>query len=404
MCLSGYDTEVARTPEAIEMLREAWNTMPSRIEADIDFFLEFIKVHNDSVLRPHVIVLRKGTQVVAILPGRLERHSLRVRAGYKDLHLPRVSQITFVGQLLGEDSKEAATEAMKSALVSLRRNEADVALFHHLDFEKPLHRVVEQAGHILTKDYFTDSEESWKTQIPGNYEVFLRSRSSNTRYNIKRYSKRLLQAFPGKVQYKVRRNPADLDVVFEHCEAIASKSYLRGMRVGFADDVGTRRILALAAARGWLRSYILYLDGRPSAFWNGFLYRNSFVIRDTAYDAALSELRPGHYLLQRLMEDLCACGSVRELDFGPGAAQYKREMGDVSSQRISQLLFAPTLKGVSINLLRTPPLAFSGGAKWLLRQSGFFGKARRMWRARLVAKASVDSRATVSELENLKDG
>jgi CelD/BcsL family acetyltransferase involved in cellulose biosynthesis len=181
-------------------------------------------------------------------------------------------------------------------------------------------------------------------------------------------------------------------LIFRDCETIAAKSYHRGLGVGFFDDEPTRELFSLAAAQGWLRSYILYIDGRPSAFWNGFLYRNTFVIRDTAYESGLSELRPGLYLLQRLVEDLCACGSVRELDFGTGSAQYKRDMCEASRLSVSKYLFAPTLKGIFINALRTPPLALSVTAKWVLTRSGFFEKVRRVWRSRVALTASTEGR------------
>jgi len=386
-------------------LRKAWKEMPSRIEADIDFFLQFMKIHSDSVLRPHVIVLTKAARIVAILPGRLERQSLRVRVGYKWLALPTVNQITFVGQLLGEDRKEAAAEVMKSTQNSLRRKEAHVVLFHQVDSQEPLYEMVEKVGGILTRDYFTESNENWRAQIPGEYEAFLKCRSSNTRHNIKRYSKRLLQAFPGKVEHKIFRDVNDIQAICRDCETIAAKSYHHGLGVGFFDNQTTRQLFALAAAQGWLRSYILYIDGRPSAFWNGFLYRSTFLAWDTAYDAELSELRPGLYLLQRLVEDLCASGSVRELDFGTGSAQYKRDMCDTSRLRVSKLLFAPTLKGVSINAVRTPPLAFSQAAKWVLTRSGYFEKAKKLWRSRLTATASVEGpRKAIAAVGGQNDG
>jgi hypothetical protein len=90
---------VARTAEAVEALRAKWQQMPSRVEADIDFFLQFIKAHSDFVLRSHVIVLRKREQVIGMLPGRLERRSLRVPVGCRWLALPPLNQLTFVGQL-----------------------------------------------------------------------------------------------------------------------------------------------------------------------------------------------------------------------------------------------------------------------------------------------------------------
>jgi hypothetical protein len=405
MCSSPYQTEVVRTVQAVEVLRDAWKAMPSRIDADFDYFLQFAKVYKSFVLRLHVIVLRKGTQIVAILPGRLERRSLKVRVGYKELTLPTVNQLTVVGQLLGEQGEEAAAEAMKSIQTSLRRKEADVVLFHQADSEESLYRNVAGAGSILTRDYFEESEENWRSRIPGEYEGFLKSRSGNTRHNIRRYSKRLLQAFPGKVQHKVLGDVSDIEVICRDCETIAAKSYHRGLGVGFFDDQATRQLFALAAAQGWLRSYILYIEGRPSAFWNGFLYRSTFVPRDTAYDAGISELRPGLYLLLRLVEDLCANGSACELDFGTGSAQYKRDMCDASRLRVSKLLFAPTIKGVSINALRTLPLALSRAAEWVLTRSGFFQKIRKVWRSRVAARLSVDDpQRRIAAVEGQNDG
>jgi len=387
-----YRSSVARTVEAVEALRKVWKATTSRIDADIDFFLEFMRAHSDFVLRPHVVVLSKESLVVAILPGRLERQSLKVRVGYKEIALPtEYCQITFVGQLLGEDSKEAITEVMKSIQASLRQKEADVVFFHQVDSQESLLDTVEKVGGVLTRDYFKESEENWRTKIPGTYEAFLKCRSSNTRYNIRRYSKRLLEAFPGKVQHKVFRDTSDIQLILRDCETVAAKSYHRGLGVGFVDNEATRQFFLQAAIQGWLRSYVLYVDGRATAFWNGLLYRRTLLIWNTAFDAELSELRPGLYLLQRLVEDLCADGGVRELDFGTGSAQYKRDMCDSSRLSVSKLLFAPTLKGVCVNALRSPPLAFSQAAKWILTRSGLFEKARKRWRSRLAATASVEA-------------
>jgi hypothetical protein len=391
-----YQIEVARTVETVEALRAAWQDMPSRVEADIDFFLRFMEVHDDFVVRPHVIALRKEGRVVTILPGRLERRSPTIRLGYKEFALPAVSQLTFVGQLLGDDRRDAAAEVMKSIQGSLRRNEGDVVLFHQADSQEYLHEAFEKAGGILTRDYFKEIEENWKARIPNGYGAFLESRSRNTRRNLKRYSKRLSEAFPGRVQHKCFQDASSIQVIFKDCEAVAAKSYHRALNVGFFDNEKARRLFTLTADRGWLRSYILYIDGRASAFWNGFLYRGTFLAWDTAYDAELTEFRPGLYLLQKLVEDLCASGSVRELDFGIGSAQYKQDMCDTSRLRVSELLFAPTPKGVFMNAMRTPPLAVSYAAKWVLKRSGFFGKVRKMWRSRLTAAASTGGLTAVN--------
>src|SRR5262249_48563758 len=59
----------------------------------------------------------------------------------------------------------------------------------------------------------------------------------------------------------------------------------------------------------------------------------------------------------------------------------------ISRVRVSKLLFAPSLKGISVNAMRTPVLALSHGAKWILQRSGFFAKVRKAWRSRLATTA-----------------
>lgn len=404
MTLSPCQIEVARNMEELEKLRGSWKAMPSRIDADFDFFAQFIRVYSDFVLRPHVIVLHKGEKIVAILPGRLERQSPKVHIGYKEFALPSVKQLTFVGELLGEATQENAAKVVESVEASLRQREADVAFFHQADSEEWLHRTVQRAGNIFTRDYFEESEENWRSRIPREYDTFLKSRSGNTRHNLKRYSKRLLEAYPGRVHHRVFRNVGDVDVIFRECEAIAAKSYHRGLGVGFFDDRPTRQLFSLAARHGWLRSYVLYIDGDPAAFWNGFLYRTTFTARDTAFNAAISELRPGLYLLQRVVEELCAEKSVDMLDFGTGSAQYKRDMCDTSNLRVSRFLFAATWKGVLTNFLRTPPLALARGAKWAATSLGFFDKVRKEWRTRLATTRNAEATtAKVPTVESRKD-
>ncbi len=366
--------------------------MPSRIEADIDFFLQFMRSHDDFVQRPHVIVLRKEGRIAALLPGRLERQVVNVRVGYKNLKFAKVNQIGFVGQLLGEDTPESAAEIMKAVKCSLRNGDCDVVNFHQVDSESSIWKIVERAGGILSKSFFSRSEENWRAQISGDYEAFLKSRSSNTRHNIKRYSKRLLKEFPDKLEYKIFRNLADIDTIFKDCETVAALSYHRTIGVGFFDNKATREIFALAATHGWLRSYVLYIEGRPRAFWNGFLYRDVFLAWDTAFDSSLSETRPGLYLLQRLIEDVCAVKSVREIDFGTGSAQYKRDICDVARLRMTKQLFAPTPKMILANLVRVPLLVISKTAKWVVVKSGLLLHVKKLWKKKLTASATTDTK------------
>src|SRR5208283_3583735 len=111
---------------------------------------------------------------------------------------------------------------------------------------------------------------------------------------------------------------------------VAKKTYQRGLRVGFADSAGVRKRLELCARKGWLRAYLLYLGDRPVAFWIGTLCGETFLSEYMSYDPELRQFSPGMVLIMRVIEGFCnkANGDiVKELDFGPGHAEYKGVLG-----------------------------------------------------------------------------
>jgi hypothetical protein len=84
--------------------------------------------------------------------------------------------------------------------------------------------------------------------------------------------------------------------------------------MAFSGDELQRSLTFLAMERGWFRSWVLYLDGRPGAFWHGEAYRGVFRIGVPGYDPALAQLRVGTFVLMKLIEDLCADETVNTLD------------------------------------------------------------------------------------------
>jgi CelD/BcsL family acetyltransferase involved in cellulose biosynthesis len=92
-----------------------------------------------------------------------------------------------------------------------------------------------------------------------------------------------------------------LDHLFHDVEEIARKTYQRGLGVGFADTTRMRQRLELAARKGWLRAYLLYLGERPCAFWIGMLYGDTFVSDYTGYDPDLRQFSPGIGLVMRMI-------------------------------------------------------------------------------------------------------
>jgi len=387
---SGYTVEVVKTIEGVLALRGVWCTMPTELDSNIDFYLEVLESRRGEVLKPHVIILKKDGIPQSILVGRAERKPLKIGFGYKQISLPPVRWLSFVhGGLLGESSEQIVSELMRSVMNSLKQ-EADVAWFHQLDGGSIMYQLANQAGGVLSRDYFPNWNDHWTVQLSNTYAEFLRRRSGNTRHNLKRYGKRLTDAFGDQIKARRFGEVSEVESVLADCESVASRSYHRGLQVGFINSDETCRLMTLAARRRWLRSYLLYIAGKPCAFWNGFLYQRTFYAWTTAYDPSYQDLRPGLFLLQRVFEDLCQEQSADKVDFGYGDAQYKRDWCDQNRPEVSTFLFAPTFKGALLNAVRTPLLGTSQVTRRFLGRTGLLMKAKKAWRNRLTPRRDAD--------------
>jgi hypothetical protein len=183
--------QIAKTVEQLSDIRDEWMAMQSNPAADLEFYLTLLKTRTE-ILRPHVIRLRNCTNTPSILIGRLEWKRLTVGLGYGKLLLPRVRCLTLLGTgLLGDGSDASVSALMRSVEISLRNEEADVAWFHQLEAGSNIYRTVKESGGFLCRDHFPSFSDHWKVQLPGTYEQFLQQRSSKTRNNLKRNTKRL---------------------------------------------------------------------------------------------------------------------------------------------------------------------------------------------------------------------
>lgn len=379
--------ELAQTVSQVSALRDEWQDLPLDPNGDLDFYLTVVQSHKE-ILRPHVVVLREAGKAKSIILGRIEEKPLIVPVGYKKLSTRPVRFLMLIhGGMLGEDSEQSARSIVDSIQQTLRKGEADVAWFYGLDTASELYRVSRAAGSVFTKDLFPSQLQRWRGRLPGSYESLLRQLSANTRHNLKRYSKRLQQAFAGQLEVRSYRSSSDLNKILADTEEIASKTYHRGMGVGFVNNDETRKLMALAANQGWLRAHVLYIAGSPAAFWNGFLYRRTFFTWTTGYSPEVADYRPGTFLLQKMFEELCNEGAADEVDFGFGDAQYKRDWCDHEQVQASFLLFAPNLKSVALNCFRTPLIAASSTARDLLARAGALQTFKKRWRERLARQA-----------------
>ncbi len=324
-----------------------------------------------------------------MLIARLERLELRVRAGYRTLYAPRVRSLTIVyGGILGDVDERTFELLLGSVRDSLAEGEADVAIFRHLPLDSALHRIASRTPPFLARQHVMESEIHWELTLPESLDDLLRSLSSNTRKNTKWYTRRLERDYKNSLVVRVFTEPAELDDFFRDVEAVSALTYQRALGVAFGDTPAHRERTRVSMERGWFRGYMLYLDGRPCAFQHGELYGGRFRLGSPGYDPALARLSVGTYLLLRLIGDLCGDDDAVVFDYGLGDADYKRRFGTRSWTEGSVLIYAPTGRAATINVVRTILLKSVGLAKRVIGSGELFRRMKRGSRRRLTGAGS----------------
>ena len=373
------DASVARDFEAVEALRGRWERFPwQRVDADIDFFTTFAS-SSPKVIRPHIVSI-EADGAEGMVVGRLEETRLATSVGYKTLYQPEVRLLVVAhGGVTGVDSEALSRASVQELHAALKRGEADAVLLPAVPTGSPLFEAVRDVP-FASRQRFAMTGTHWALDLPGSVDELFQSRSWK---RARSYRNRLQREFGDDLSLELLDRPEQIDRIFEELESVASLTYQNALGVAFADTATRRRLVELALARGWFRAYVLYLEGRPIAFWTGHLYARRFFIGTPGYDPALADYRLGTCLLLDAIEHLVEDEGADVLDYGFGDAEYKRRFGSASWSETDVMLFAPTFRGLRINFTRTAILAGNRLARSLLERAGLAAALKKRWRRQL---------------------
>lgn len=98
------------------------------------------------------------------------------------------------------------------------------------------------------------------------------------------------------------------------------------------------------------------------------------------------------YLVLQVIERFCGGdgAGVTMIDFGQGHAQYKEVLSSEQWTESLVYIFAPTLKGISLNIVRSLIVGLHQRIKSGLARVDLLRTIRKRWRARLVSKAATN--------------
>lgn len=371
---------ILQSATEFEQLRADWSAWASCPEADIDFFSIHLR-HAYGVVRPHVLVVYRNGRADCMLVGWLHQGSVAFPVGSFPLFRSNARILRFVnGGLLGNQSRENSQFLLRELIRSLQEHEAQAVEFSQLRADSPLYHLARQQPSVFCREHFTPVQTHRYLTLPASFDEFLRSLSGKSRHQLRRHTRMLVRDFPAKVRFQIVRSECDVEDFARKADEISQKTSRRALGTGFVNNLETLETLRATARKATLRACVLYVDERPVAFASGILSNRTFYGTFTGYDPDFRKYRPGLQVLLRLIEEsFQPSGQLLRIDAGCGDSPYKRMFFSSSWKESPVWIFAPSAKGLRLNLLRFASTLLHFFAMRLLAKSRHVRKIKQMW-------------------------
>ena len=391
----GWDIKVAKSFEEIEAIRPIWEQMQSAEpcpvpNTDIDRYLSVVKTRGDDV-RPYIMVFKYDGRPVTMIIGRIEQQRLDLKLGYKTLFSPALRCLSIVyGGIIGQPSTELSKVLISELMKKFRSQKIDVLFFNRLKTETAFYQFVRRMPALLTRDYFPKIEDHWRMSVPENIDQFYSARKRGHRYKLRKCIRKFEEEFPCDNMFIKYSAVNDVEDFIKKAADISSKTYQSALGVGVVNDEKTKSLLKEAAIQGWFQGNILMADSKPCAFLLGLVYKNVFYGVCTGYDPAFRSYWPGTIIFLKVVESLCADPSIEMIDFYFGDAWYKKSYGTEHWSEASAYIFAPKLRMILINLLRSSTMCVNHALEYVVNKIHAVDWIKRKWRGLLRPKSSVE--------------
>jgi CelD/BcsL family acetyltransferase involved in cellulose biosynthesis len=302
--------------------------------------------------RPEVLLVEDAAGPLALVP------LVRWRGA---LHR---SPVRFVGMLTAPDTPfadwlitgrpEPVVDAVLDELA--RSADWDALELNALPVESPTVKAVEmclpgrfgwQRGATLRAPHVT---------VTGIWDEYWAAKSQRFKKTIRSVRNRLAKA--GTVTIDEYRQVASDSCVFAELVDVSRRSWKAEEGVAIATMPGMpgffRALTDRASRRGWLRVWILRLDGRAIATEYQLEANGRVHALRADFDASLpEELSPGSHLSCEILRALFGRDGVHEYDMGPGENPYKARWASGARETVHLRVFRRGLYGAMLRGLET---------------------------------------------------
>lgn len=299
----------------------------------------------------HILVVRRGGEVIAIAPLLRERRRV-YGVPVRTLDLMHNDQTPRADVIVAGPQAEAY-QTLWDALQAQRRD-WDVLQFSRVPAESPTHAALgafAADSHLPAGTWSGDV--SPYLPLTGTWDSYLASLSSKFRSNLRNRLTRLTKV--GEPRLEVIENAEG----FERARADAMRLEASGWKAQAGTSIQSdpaverfyTRLAERATARGWLRLLFLTAGGRRIATSYGSCYQRRLFLFKTGYDPAFAACAPFKLLTGFAIQAAYAEG-LTEVDFLGDAEPWKLEWTKASRPHGWLYVFAPNRRARLLHWLK----------------------------------------------------
>jgi len=352
---STFVTEVITSIEGLAALEKEWATFLDQGVIERRFAQDpaIIRnhIHLDPTRRSPLIVVFKNQNgdIKCIAPCVIETGKFKLQFSVIRLPSPKARILKIYGNALIFAPDVIQDHVIKCFfdLLTTRMNHFDYLYFDNLSVNNPLWNYIQHHFSRPSKPFlFSNASPKMEkvrfTKLPESYDAWINSMGKKKRYNMKRTTRLLQEAFNHNVKLECVTDPEQVQSFLDQLDTLYNKTWqAKSMGHWARNSAEQLRYFTEIAKNKWLRSYLLKADQKPIAFLVAYQYCDVLEYMELGYDPEFSPLSPGGVLNNLLFEDLFAHNPPKILDFGFGENQYKRVLGNADYDACAAYLTPP---------------------------------------------------------------
>lgn len=369
---SEFKIEVLDTLPALNAVVSEWQEFLEEGVTGSNFFNDpahvIAQLELEPQTQPWVVVLRRGGKICCVAPFYLHGTHLKLELSVVALvSLPVRMLKLFGGQFVVAANVDSANcfhkvfeylESHKSqfGLILIENVPASTALWGYLQSTS--------LGEARFRMFLASSQidTDHQIQFPPNHAEFLSSLSYDTRRRLRRVTRRLQEK--GQLRLERITEPGDVPTFLDGLDQIYRDTW-QATAVGYTprNTAAQIRYVSQISCAGYLRGYLLTIDGHPIAFALGYQYKDTYYFLETGFVRAWADSSPGTALIHLFVEDLFRHNSPALLDFILGDQDYKRSLSN-SQHRTGSVYVVPSNRWRTVLWIQSLLHACS---RWLIR-------------------------------------